>query len=128
MDVPVDRSAKGYRLGSTLSKAQFANREPLYWDNARNACAAPRSPSFRRPFGLRKLTAMTSTEQPLQSPINTACPRSGKPVMDTSLTSYRGYVVGFCNTHCRDDFAANVDQCPDDRAFFDELIRTKEKP
>ncbi len=54
--------------------------------------------------------------------INTTCPRSGKPVSADSLTTYRGYTVGFCNTHCRDDFAAHVDERPKDRAFFDDWI------
>ena len=32
-------------------------------------------------------------------------------------------VVGFCNQGCRDDFAANVDERPDDRRYFDVLIK-----
>ena len=32
------------------------------------------------------------------------CPWSGKPVSADSLTLYRGKVVGFCNTGCRDKF------------------------
>ena len=55
-------------------------------------------------------------------PINETCPRSDKPVVADSLTTYRGFVVGFCNTHCRDDFAANVDDRPSDTSFFDDLI------
>ena len=42
--------------------------------------------------------------------LNEACPRSGKPISADSLTLYRGAVVGFCNTGCRDKFAAAVDQ------------------
>ena len=63
-------------------------------------------------------------QQPVgaEHPINDTCPRSGKPVVMEALAKYRGYTVGFCNTHCRDDFAAHVDDRPDDRAFFDELI------
>lgn len=56
-------------------------------------------------------------------PINKQCPRSGKPVQDDSLAEYRGYVVGFCNTGCRDDFEAHMPDRPDDRRFFDKLIR-----
>lgn len=59
------------------------------------------------------------------APINGRCPRSGKPVADDSLTSYRGVVVGFCNPHCRDDFAAHPEQCPADRAFFDEILSAR---
>ncbi len=54
--------------------------------------------------------------------INTVCPRSGKAVSEDSLTEYRGYVVGFCNPHCRDDFAARWQELPEDRTFFDRLI------
>ncbi len=36
--------------------------------------------------------------------INTLCPWSGKPVSEDSLALYRGVVVGFCNTGCRDKF------------------------
>jgi len=59
---------------------------------------------------------------PSQRAINTHCPRSGKPVVGSSLAYYRGHVVGFCNTHCRDDFAAHIEERPKDRAFFDDLL------
>jgi len=36
--------------------------------------------------------------------INDVCPWSGKPVVADSLTRYRGRVVGFCNSGCRDKF------------------------
>ncbi len=36
--------------------------------------------------------------------INDQCPWSGKPVAEDSLTLYKGRVVGFCNTGCRDKF------------------------
>ena len=36
--------------------------------------------------------------------MNTRCPWSGDPVSADSLTLYRGKVVGFCNTGCRDKF------------------------
>jgi hypothetical protein len=36
--------------------------------------------------------------------LNATCPWSGKPVSADSLTLYRGKVVGFCNTGCRDKF------------------------
>ena len=38
--------------------------------------------------------------------VNRTCPWSGKPVSADSLTLYRGQVVGFCNTGCRDKFDA----------------------
>ena len=55
--------------------------------------------------------------------INQYCPRSGKPVEDDSLTDYKGLTVGFCNPGCRDDFAGNVEERPDDRRYFDTLIK-----
>ncbi len=42
----------------------------------------------------------------LEDCINTHCPWSGDPVSPDSLTLYRGQVVGFCNTGCRDKFEA----------------------
>ena len=59
--------------------------------------------------------------------INRVCPRSGKPVAADSLTRYREVTVGFCNQHCRDDFAANVESRSKDRAFFDKLIDAKKQ-
>ena len=38
--------------------------------------------------------------------VNERCPWSGDPVSADSLTVYRGKVVGFCNTGCRDKFDA----------------------
>lgn len=38
--------------------------------------------------------------------VNEVCPWSGDPVSADSLTVYRGKVVGFCNTGCRDKFEA----------------------
>lgn len=40
----------------------------------------------------------------LEDAVNEVCPWSGKPVAADSLTHYRGSVVGFCNTGCRDKF------------------------
>lgn len=42
--------------------------------------------------------------------INDTCPWSGQPVVDEALTTYRGAVVGFCNTDCRDKFEKAVSQ------------------
>ena len=36
--------------------------------------------------------------------INEICPWSGNPVSEESLTLYKGQVVGFCKTGCRDKF------------------------
>ena len=40
----------------------------------------------------------------LEDCVNETCPWSGKPVSADSLTTYRGAVVGFCNSGCRDKF------------------------
>ncbi len=48
-------------------------------------------------------------ELELKDCVNETCPWSGKPVSEDSLTSYRGHVVGFCNTGCRDKFRAAAD-------------------
>ena len=42
----------------------------------------------------------------LEDSVNQRCPWSGEPVSPDSLTRYRGKVVGFCNTGCRDKFEA----------------------
>ena len=44
------------------------------------------------------------TDLKIEDVINDTCPWSGKPVSADSLTMYRGKVVGFCNTGCRDKF------------------------
>jgi hypothetical protein len=54
----------------------------------------------------------------LEDCVNQTCPWSGKPVSTDSLTLYRGKVVGFCNTGCRDKFDAA-------RQAFDPLIEGK---
>lgn len=57
--------------------------------------------------------------------VNRFCPRSGSPVSQDSLTQYNGFTVGFCNTECRDDFAANIDERPGDKIYFDILIKER---
>ena len=44
------------------------------------------------------------SELRIEDCVNEACPWSGKPVSADSLSLYRGKVVGFCNTGCRDKF------------------------
>ena len=48
------------------------------------------------------------TELKLKDCINEICPWSGNPVAPDSLTRYKGQVVGFCNTGCRDKFEKAV--------------------
>jgi YHS domain-containing protein len=55
----------------------------------------------------------------LEDCVNTHCPWSGEPVSADSLTLYKGKVVGFCNTGCRDKFEVAT------RAF-DTAIESKE--
>ena len=40
----------------------------------------------------------------LEDAVNELCPWSGDPISADSLTLYRGQVVGFCNSGCRDKF------------------------
>ncbi|MCY3859344.1 MAG: glutathione S-transferase [Gammaproteobacteria bacterium] len=40
--------------------------------------------------------------------VNDECPWSGDPVSPDSLIEYKGHVVGFCNTGCRDKFEAAI--------------------
>ena len=42
----------------------------------------------------------------LEDCVNDRCPWSGDPVSADSLTRYKGKVVGFCSTGCRDKFEA----------------------
>ena len=44
----------------------------------------------------------------LEDAINQNCPWSDKPVSADSLTLYKGKVVEFCNTNCRDKFEKAV--------------------
>jgi len=58
-------------------------------------------------------------DQPrLEDCVNETCPWSGKPVSADSLTLYKGKVVGFCNTGCRDKFKAAA-------GAFDAAIKGK---
>jgi hypothetical protein len=41
--------------------------------------------------------------------INTHCPWSQKEVSEDSMTTYKTFVVGFCNPQCRDTFALAVE-------------------
>lgn len=58
--------------------------------------------------------------------INKYCPRSGKPVAADSLSNHRGFMVGFCNPDCRDDFEANRNERPDDTRYFDAIIQEQD--
>jgi YHS domain-containing protein len=40
----------------------------------------------------------------LEDAVNEHCPWSGDPISADSLTLYKGQVVGFCNSGCRDKF------------------------
>lgn len=59
-----------------------------------------------------------SRELSIKNCVNQTCPWSGDPISEDSLTLYRGEVVGFCNTGCRDKFEKAVD-------MFDMAIQNK---
>jgi len=63
-----------------------------------------------------------NTSMPAVS-INKFCPRSGKSVVGDSFTKYKGFIVGFCNPGCRDDFTNNIDERPNDSSYFDAIIK-----
>lgn len=46
----------------------------------------------------------TASALRIEDCVNAICPWSGDPVSPDSLTLYRGKVVGFCKTGCRDRF------------------------
>ena len=56
----------------------------------------------------------------LEDCVNEVCPWSGDPVSADSLTRYKGKVVGFCNTGCRDKFEEAT------RAFDAQIDQTLE--
>jgi len=56
----------------------------------------------------------------LEDCVNKFCPWSGDPVSADSLTLYRGKVVGFCNTGCRDKFEKAA-------SAFDSAIEEKNR-
>ena len=58
-------------------------------------------------------------EPKIEDCVNAVCPWSGEPVSPDSLTRYRGKVVGFCNTGCREKFEAAANA-------FDAAIDGKE--
>ena len=74
----------------------------------------------------QRFAMVSNTTAYLSSPalqsVNRQCPRSRKPVAVDSIVDYRGYPVGFCNTGCSTDFAANPTINRMDRLYFDRLI------
>ncbi len=65
----------------------------------------PQGPRFGPPP--RPARAVTD-----RTPLNDACPYSGKPVAPDSLAEIDGRVVGFCNPFCRDKSVADADAWP----------------
>ncbi|OED38923.1 hypothetical protein AB833_18005 [Chromatiales bacterium (ex Bugula neritina AB1)] len=59
---------------------------------------------------------------PERGTLNRHCPRSGKMLASDSLTEYRGYQVGFCNSHCSSGFTSDPVASHLDRLYFDRLI------
>ena len=54
----------------------------------------------------------------IEDAVNETCPWSGKPVSADSLTLYKGAVVGFCNTGCREKFDKAV-------RHFEDALETR---
>ena len=57
--------------------------------------------------------APVAISRALNTVVNKTCPFSGKPIRADCLTSYQDKVVGFCNSKCRDKFAADPDKFAD---------------
>lgn len=55
----------------------------------------------------------------LEDAVNETCPWSGDPISADSLTLYKGQVVGFCNSGCRDKFEKAT-------AAFDSALTAKQ--
>ena len=53
------------------------------------------------------------------TPVNDACPYSGKPVADDSLAEIDGVVIGYCNQFCRDKSVADAEAWPATVALLD---------
>jgi len=74
----------------------------------------------------QRFATVTDTKTFISNPdvlsLNRHCPRSGRPVSSDSIVDYRGYAVGFCNTGCSSDFAANPKTNRMDSLYFDQLI------
>jgi hypothetical protein len=87
-------------------------KQPSTW----SAASTRRSP---RPRSWRSRLKPLAGKLRLEDCVNERCPWSGDPVSADSLTLYKGKVVGFCNTGCRDKFEAAT------RAF-DAKIQGKE--
>lgn len=67
-------------------------------------CAAPADPE---PSFVENEPTTLIAMPTIADAINATCPFSGDPIQPDSLTTYEGLVIGFCNPHCRDDFAAD---------------------
>ena len=61
----------------------------------------------------------------LEDCINSNCPWSNKIVTKESLTLFNGNIVGFCNSGCRDKFAADPSKYPDIVQFFKNKMDKK---
>jgi len=53
-------------------------------------------------------TAPARRDLAIEDCVNARCPWSGAPVSPDFLTLYKGRVVGFCKTDCRDKFERAV--------------------
>lgn len=77
---------------------------------------------------LSLLMASAALPLDLNDCLNAKCPFSGDPVVASSLASYDGRTVGFCNPACRDKFEADPDAWPEAKGYFSALMREGQKP
>lgn len=105
-------------LDATLTFAmQSANGDEVSADAIKSHTAMVLSGRFATVWSAADFIACS----PVVS-VNSRCPRSGNSVSTEALTNYRGSMVGFCNTGCRDSFAADPQAYSMDRVYFDRLI------
>lgn len=72
------------------------------------------------PFGEPPLPARAVTGA---TPVNAACPYSGKPVAADSLAEIDGVAIGFCNPFCRDKTVADALAWPGAAEILDKARR-----
>ena len=114
---PVVSLAKARARAMANRVAASEGRDPLLETRKHRAHAsskasstlgAPKQPPGNPAAGSTDTTGGANQGLDISDCVNHICPWSGEPVRADSLTRYRGKVVGFCNSGCRDKFDAAV--------------------
>ncbi len=109
--------AAGWKFGNAAEFLRLTPKEAADVEYAlKRLRIAHRSGDESKPRSHNTGANQLSLQAPtLENCINTRCPWSGKPVQGDALTEYKGRIVGFCNTGCRDKFERAVSK-------FEELL------